>query len=389
MSLKVIKGRVIDGTGSDPIEHGIVVVEDKKIAAVCREDAYELPEAAEVFEVDNATIMPGFIDLHIHYGLGTTNLVDVYLRNDIEKAMMAVFEMGKTIEAGFTSVREAGGLANFFKGPIAEGFVQGPRICAAGQYLTQTGGHADLIQKLPVSFTRERVTHTCIADGVPACREAARLQFRNGADFLKIMTTGGVTSQGDGNRESQFSLSEIRAFVEEAEMHDTYVATHAHGTQGIKNALLGGVKSIEHGMFYDDECIELMIRNNAYLVPTFTIVNTYMENLDKLPPWVVDKITASHEAHFVSARRCYEAGVKIGLGSDLIGDPKVCPFGINGREFELLTKIGMSPMEAIVAGTRTASELMRMPDKIGTLGPGKLADITVCTGNPLDDISIL
>lgn len=142
-------------------------------------------------------------------------------------------------------------------------------------------------------------------------------------------------------------------------------------------------------MFMDDECIELMLLKKAWLIPTFTIIDCYLKNTDKLPPWIVDKLMASREEHLISARRCYAAGVKIGLGADLTNDPIICPFGINGREFRLLTQTGMTPMEAIVAGTKTGAEIINMEARLGTLEPGKLADIAVCAGNPIDDISLL
>lgn len=385
----VLKGNIIDGKQKDVLNNKILLIEENKIKGIQNDSEFEIPESAEIIEVKNGTIMPGLIDCHVHYGIGTTNFVDVYMRDNVQKTMMSVMEMKQTLNAGFTSVREAGGLSTSFKEPLEKGWVTGPRICSAGQFISQTGGHGDCVQKFPISLNRERNTHACIVDGKDSCRKAARIQFRNGADYLKIMTSGGVTSQGDGNRESQFSIEEIKTFVEEAQLRGTYVATHAQGTSGIENALKCGVNSIEHGMFMDDECIELMIKNDAYLVPTFTIVNSYLSNLKKLPVWVADKIEKSYEEHFVSVKRCYNAGVKIALGSDIIGDPDICPFGINGREFEYLTRIGMSPMESIMAGTKTASKLMLMEDKIGTLEAGKLADVIICEGNPLKDISIL
>ncbi len=385
----VLLGRIIKATGEEPIENGAVVINGNTIEYAGDKTGARYPEGTTVIPIGNGTVLPGFIDQHLHFGIGAVDLTKAYMRDDIQKAMLAVKEMKILLNAGFTSVRECGGLSTSFQEPLNEGWVRGPRIISAGQFIVQTGGHADFIQKFPVEFTKLRISHTRIADGVSECRKAAREQFRKGAKFLKIMTSGGITSQGDGNRESQFSREEIRVFVEEAELHDTYVSSHAQGTAGIKNALICGVRSIEHGMFMDDECIELMLKNNAWLIPTFTIVDSYLKNTDKLPPWVVEKLMASRVEHRLSAKRCYEAGVKIGFGSDLTNDAVICPFGINGREFRLLTEIGMTPMEAIIAGTKTGAEIINMGDRLGTLQEGKIADVVVCSGNPIDDISIL
>ena len=383
----VLKGRIIDGTGGPQIEHGAVVLEGNKIKLVCRESELPTYESAEIIDVGDGTILPGFVDAHLHFGMGSINQMEVYLLSEVEKALLSVKEMECTLDAGFTSVREAGGISAEFLHPLAMGWIKGPRICSGGRLLSQTGGHGDSLQRFPRSFAKERMSHAFIVDGKDACREAARMQFRSGAKFLKIVTTGGISSQGDGNRESQFSLEEIKVFVEEAELHNTYVAAHAQGTQGIKNALKCGVKSIEHGMFMDDECIELMLKNDAYLVPTLGVVDKYLENKDKLPKWIVEKLLDSYEAHRKSVKACYKAGIKIALGTDMMGDPIFCPPGYNGLEFSKLTEIGMSNMEAIVAGTRTGSELMLMADKIGTLEAGKFADVAICSGNPLKDIS--
>lgn len=385
----ILYGRIIDGSGKEPILNGAAALENGKIIYAGPAEGLKCPDDAEKLYIGSGTIMPGFIDQHIHFGVGAVDLTKVYMRDDIQKAMLAVSEMQALLNAGFTSVREAGGISTSFQEPLREGWVKGPRIMSAGKFIVQTGGHADFIQKFPIEFTKQRVTHTRIADGIDDCRRAAREQFRSGAKFLKIMTSGGITSQGDGNRESQFSLDEIRTIVEEAQMHDTYVSAHAQGTAGIKNALKGGVKSIEHGMFMDDECIELMLKCGAWLIPTFTIIDSYLNNRDKLPPWIVEKLMLSKTEHLLSAKRCYEAGVKIGLGADLTNDPEICPFGINGREFRLLTDIGMTPMEAIVAGTKTGSEIIGMADKIGTVEAGKTADLVACAGDPPEDIGLL
>ena len=385
----VLAGRVIDGTGAGPIEKGIVAFEGSEIVAVCKESEYIIPPNARKIVINHGTIMPGLIDSHLHFGMGSVNQLEVYELDEIEKSLMAVKEMRDALNAGFTSVRETGGISTSFQTPLKNGWIKGPRICSAGRLISQTGGHGDSLQKFPQSLARERMSHCRIADGKEECRKTARMQFRDGAKFLKIVTTGGISSQGDGNRESQFSIEEIKVFVEEAQMHNTYVSSHSQGTMGIRNALKAGVRSIEHGMFMDDECIELMVKNNAYLVPTLMVVESYMNHIDLLPSWIREKLLMSYEEHIKSVKKCYEANVKIALGSDMMGDKVICPFGSHGKEFKKLVDIGMTNMEAIVAGTKTGSELMLMSDKVGTLESGKLADIVVCRDNPLDDIELL
>lgn len=386
--MNVIKGRVIDGNGG-LIEHGVLVTDGNRIKTVCDEKDFVMPEEAEELKVRNATIMPGFIEQHVHLGLGTANYLMVYYKTDVQKTCQAVHDMEKLIEAGFTSVREVGGFGNYLAEAVEEGLVKGPRICSSGKIISMTGGHGDFIQKLPISANAERNHVSVIADGVDEVRKACRMQFREGAKFIKTMTTGGVTSQADSPKASQYTLSEIRTMVEEAELRGSYVSSHAQTLTGIKNALKGGIKSIEHGMELDDECIELFHKTGAWLVPTFTIVKTYMDHLDLLPPYAAEKILIANKNHLASFKKAYDAGIKIGFGADLVGDKNICPYGIDGMEFVLLNQAGMTPMETIIAATKTGSELIMREDELGTLEPGKLADITICEGNPLENISIL
>lgn len=387
----ILKGRVIDGTGASPIENGMVVIEDNIIKAVCRQDdSIDIPPDAEVISVGSGTIMPGFIDQHVHIGcIGDGDLMKTYALSVYEKTCQAVYDMERMLEAGFTSVRECGGFGAFLKGPIAKGLVRGPRITAAGRTITQTGGHADNYQKFPPEFNvRNEVA--VLVDGVDEMRKACRLQFRDGAEFIKIMTTGGVTSQGDSPTHRQFSDSEIMAAVEEAEMHGTYVSSHAQTLPGIKSALRCGVKSIEHVFELDDEAIDLFVKNGAWIIPTFTILNCYLEHADQLPPAVAEKAQWADDIHRQSIIRAYKAGIKLGFGSDLISDPHIAPYGERAlEEFRALTEIGMTPMEAIIAATKTGAEIIQKEDQVGTLEAGKFADITVCSGNPLEDIKVL
>ena len=229
-----------------------------------------------------------------------------------------------------------------------------------------------------------------LADGPDEIRKACRDQFRAGADFIKITTTGGVTSQGDSPSHAQYTVEEIKVAVEEADMHGTYVSSHAQTLRGIKNVLKAGVMSIEHCFQVDDEVLELFAKTGAWIVPTFTILQCYLSHIELMPPDVAAKARWAGDLHFESIATARKAGIKIGYGTDLISDPVVCPYGENNlKEFHYLSKIGMSPMETIMAATKTGSEIIMRDKEVGSLEAGKLADITVCDGNPLENIDIL
>ncbi|GAA0179945.1 amidohydrolase family protein [Clostridium sediminicola] len=393
----VIKGRVIDATGSDAIENGVVVVEDNKIVQVGPSKAVDIPNDAEIIEIEEGTIMPGLIDAHVHMGLGTDDVRQMYDKSMPEKTCIAIKELEACIDAGFTSVREVGGFLNTIKTSLEILGYKAPRIAASGRFIGQTNGHSDAYKGFPLEM-QERTGLGAIADGVDECIKTARIQFRQGADFLKIGTTGGGTSQGDKLSSCEYTMEEIKAFVQEAKNNGTYVACHAHTIAGIKNAIRGGVKSIEHCTKVDDEAIQMLLDNDCYFVPTFSIGQSYLDVLDSMPLFVQEKVAELGEparglnmCEVAGERyaKAFKAGVKMGLGSDLLGDPKL-PYGKNAREFELFVQyVGLTPMEAIIVGTKNNSELMMMEDKIGTLEEGKLADLIIVKGNPLEDISLL
>ncbi|GAG21062.1 unnamed protein product, partial [marine sediment metagenome] len=256
-----------------------------------------------------------------------------------------------------------------------------------GAIITQTGGHGDVAHSLPIDWAKQR--GICrIADGVDECRKAAREQLREGADFLKLCSTGGVMSEKDLPTSSQYTVEEIRAIVEEAHHVGARAASHAQGTQGIKNALLAGIDTIEHGIYLDNETIEMMIRQNTYLIPTLAIIETVANKGPKagVPETHVKKARSLLEAQLQSFERAWQAGIKIGLGTDYLSDP-MTPMGENAIELEWYVKAGRSPMEAIVSATRINSEALGLDDRLGTLEVGKFADSIVVKGDPLSDIT--
>ena len=391
---RVLKGaRLIDGTGNDPIENAVLVIKGEAIEAVGKADTVSIPQGAEVIDTTGKTIMPGLIDAHVHFaGLKSMGQLSWFMDDPLVHGMRGVIDAWKIIDAGFTTVRDAGSIfALHLKTVINESGCVGPRIVAAGRVITQTGGHGDSIHSLPVDFVTPRMGLARIADGVAEVRKAAREQIREGADFLKIMTTGGVMSERDVSASSQYSIEEIRAFVEEAENVGVRTSSHAQGTRGIKNALIGGVKVIEHGTYLDDECLELMVKNNHYLVPTLAIVEAIVVHGAKVGvfPHSIHKAEIAQEAVLESFKRAYKADVLCGLGTDYLSDP-MSPLGANAVELEMYVKrAGLTPMETIVCATKNNAEILDMTDKIGTLEPGKLADFIVVEGDPLQDITVL
>jgi imidazolonepropionase-like amidohydrolase len=280
-------------------------------------------------------------------------------------------------------------LAIYVKRAIEEGAIMGPRIVASGLVISQTAGHGDM-HFVPVAWN-QRAQIARLADGVPEVRKAAREQLREGADMLKIFTTGGVMSEKDKPTACQYSMDEIRAFVEEARNAGVRTGTHAQGTQGIKNAVLAGVDNVDHGIYLDDEAIALMVERGTTLVPTLSVLEAIVRHgrQEGVLEASVRKAEGVQEAHIASFRKALAAGVVCGLGTDYLSDPR-SPMGANADELVMyVEKVGLSPMEAIVCATRNNAMVLGLEDEIGTLEAGKQADLIIVDGDPLADISVL
>lgn len=388
----LINATVFDGT--DNVFKGVVIVDSGRIVDVAQDTKAEIPRDAQVIDLDGKFLMPGLIDAHLHLvGMRTGDFVKEPLVTPYETFVVrATSDLFKLIMAGYTTVGDAGGLiAAKLKPAIEEGTICGPRVVAAGLPLSPTFGHGD-IHYLPIDWVDYRSSKklrplmTLICDGADECRKAARYALREDADFIKIMATGGVLSQKDRPEYRQFTLEEIKAIVDEARATGRFVHAHAQGAEGIKNALIGGVKVIAHAIFIDDEGIELAIKNNAILVPTFSIVHRLLEIGDKIgvPEWGLKKSREVYEAHIENIKKAYNRGAKIATGTDYVGG--FFPMGGNSLEITLLIeKIGMTPIEALRAATSTAAEAVGLHKEIGRIAPGYSADLIVVKENPIEN----
>lgn len=384
--------RVIDGTGTGTIANGVVVVTGTRITAVGRSGSVAIPAGAQTIDLGDATLLPGFIDAHTHISgriLGDPgNDLESVKDFDTYGAVLAVVHAERTLMAGFTTIRNVG--SNHWadlalKKAINEGKVRGPRIQGAAHSLGITGGHCDNNAFKPGLMDGDPTTG--IADGADEIRAAVRYQVKYGADLIKTCATGGVLSEGDAVGNVQYSLDDLRAMVDEAKKHDRKVAAHAHGTEGIKLATRAGVASIEHGSFLDAEGARLMAQQGTYLVPTLMAAEG-VERAAKdgtLKGLRAEKALAAAAAVRNGIKIAKANGVKIALGTDA----GVSPHGTNARELRLLVEWGgLTPMEAVVAGTSSAAKLLGWDDRLGTLALGKLADVIAVPGDITRDVTV-
>jgi len=382
--------RVIDGTGAAAISNGVIVILDDKIMAVGPASTVRIPTGAKVIDLGDSTLMPGFIDSHTHIigrVLGDPEANASTFRDpDSFGAILGVRNAERTLIAGFTTIRNLGA-SNFddltLKRAINEGWIAGPRIYGAGHSLGITGGHCDENGFKP--GVADGDYKTGIADGPEQVRAAVRYQIKYGADVIKTCATGGVLSEGDAVGATQYTYEELKAMVDEAHKLERKVAAHAHGAEGIKIATRAGVASIEHGSFLDEEGAKMMAANGTYLVPTL-MAGEGVERLAKngtLKGYRGEKALAAAAAMRNSLKIAVANKVPIAFGTDA----GVILHGTNGHEFTLMVEWGgMSPMDAIVAGTLNSAKLLGVDKTLGTLSVGKFADIVAVGGNPLTDI---
>ena len=392
----LVHGTLIDGTGADPVSDATVIVDDDgRITDVG--EGIDAPRGAEVIDVSGRTIMPGLIDCHVHFFVQ----VGLSMQEQALKPLtLHVFEAAErartTLDAGVTSVRDVGFTPRGFKMAVVQGLIASPRLNIAVTIMSQTGGHGDFLLPsglqgpLAAALNDSIEWPNRICDGIDAVVKTTREILRAGADFIKICTTGGVMSPEDEPSHTQFTREEIAAVVYEARARGKYVAAHAHGVEGIQNAVECGVRTIEHGIYVDEETADDMVRRGVYLVPTFHAPQGVLKAEEANPGSVFPQsLRKTHEVvdvHKDNIRMAIERGVKVAMGTDA-GNGQ---HGTNAEELRYLVELGgMSPMEAIVAATKTAAECNEMDDAVGALKEGMLADLLVVDGDPLADISIL
>jgi imidazolonepropionase-like amidohydrolase len=387
------RGRILTGKLGEVFLDSTLLVEGSKISFIGKEE--EIPidkkEKSTVVSLEGCTLMPGLIDCHVHFwGARTLDYLHRALVPDELNIIRAVKDVEAMIEAGFTTVREAGGNKSIhFRKAIEEGTIKGPRILTAYKAICITGGHYDL-HFLPLDQVRMMKGNFRLADGVDDCRKAVREQLREGADFIKICTTGGIMSQGTSPREVQFSPDELKAIVEESHDHGKRVAAHAQGLDGIMSAVRAGVDTIEHGTFLDEETADLMVKQGIFLVPTLSIMHKIATEAASygMSPWAMKKGVELNKVAANTFNLAMQRQVRIACGTDFSGAPPMC-HGENALELKLMVEAGMSPHGAISSATKVAAEALGIQEQTGTLEEGKWADILVVEGDPLQDISIL
>jgi imidazolonepropionase-like amidohydrolase len=373
-------GLVFDGTGAAPAQADVAVEGERVVELGSGLDG------DDVVDLSGLTVLPGLFDTHVHVMFGHVDIWRFLQEPFSYRFYDAIRNLEATLAAGITSVRDAGGADLGVKQAVEEGIVRGPRLQISLTMLSQTGGHGD--GWMPSGGTVELFPDypgmpSSIIDGVDEARRKIRELVRNGADVIKIATSGGVLSPRDSPDQPGFSVEEIEVMVAEASAAGLWVMSHAQATVGIKNAVRAGVRSIEHGIYLDDEAIGLMLEHGAYLVPTLVAPTGVLRAAEagaSIPENVLRKSAEVIEAHRDSFRRAAEAGVKIAMGTD----SGVTPHGENLRELELMAACGMPPSDVLVSTTRIAAELMGVDSELGTIDVGKRADFVAVSGDAFD-----
>lgn len=386
-------GRVIDVASGEVLEARSIVIDGGRITAV--EAGYREAVDADIVDLTDATVMPGFMDMHVHLDHELdppASYTERYYLNSADYALRATVYARRTLEAGFTTVRDLGArdpLALLaLRDAINKGYVVGPRIYAAGKSIATTGGHADPTNGIRADLRGDPGPKAGVINGPDDAYKAIRQRYKDGSDVIKLTVTGGVLSLAKSGENPQFTDRELDAIMAAARDYNFVVAVHAHGAEGMKRAIRAGVDSVEHGTFMDAEAMRLMKKQGTWYVPTISAGEWVAELADvdgKLPEVVRPKAAAIGPQISETFASAYKAGVKIAFGTDA----GVSPHGANAREFTYMVRAGMPAMAAIQAATINAAELLRVSDELGQIAPGYHADIVAVQGDPLADITEL
>lgn len=384
-------GTLIDGESKKATKEQTIIVEGKTIVDV--KSGYESPgEGDQVVDLKNHTVMPGWIDMHVHVEGETSpdRYIKEFTQNPADAALFATDIVRRTLMAGFTTVRDVGGsgVNISLRNAIAKGYVVGPRIFTSGKGLGVTGGHADPTNGYRADLMGDPGPKEGVVNGVSDARKAVRQRYKNGADLIKITATGGVLSVAKDGSGPHFKEDEIAAIVSTAKDFGFHVAAHAHGDEGMQRAVRAGVKTIEHGTYMSEETMDLMIKMNAYLVPTISAGMEVAENAKKpgyYPEVVAKKARVIGPLISDTFAKAYKKGVPIAFGTDAA----VFKHGQNAKEFGFMVAAGMPAMEAIICATSNNAKLLGQGDKFGTIKEGMFADIVAVPGDPLQDIGVM
>ncbi len=368
-----------------------IIIEGKNIKEI-KEGYLEAPAGVAVIDLKDQYVLPGLMDMHVHLEMESNpkGYENRFRENEADVALKATQYCDRTLMAGFTTVRDLGGsgVNVSLQKAIARGFIRGPRIYTAEKSLATTGGHADPTNGVRNDLKGDPGPKEGVVNSVEDAKKAVRQRYKNGADVIKITATGGVLSVAKDGSGPQFTIEEIKAVVETANDYGMTTAAHAHGKEGMRRAVLGGIHSIEHGTYMDEEIMDLMKEKGTYYVPTILAGNFVAEKA-KIPGFypemVVPKALAIGPQIQRTFGKAYKRGVKIAFGTD----SGVSYHGDNAREFGLMVEAGMPPMEAIYAATINTADLLRISDKAGSISPGKWADLIAVEQNPLEDITTL
>lgn len=385
----IICKQLIDGKSDAPIPNAVVLIENDRIKAIGGKDI--IPKNATIVDLGNYTILPGMIDAHVHPLIdGDDYQVNHMKRTSAQKALDGLKRVQDLLNAGWTTLRVAGdadvGYAHLeIRDAINKGLFVGPRMFGAGHYISVTGGGGDINF---MSFEQPVIADGLVADGPDEMRKAVREEVKNGSDWIKILVTGAFMTVGDNPQDVHMSPEELKAVMDEAGRRHRPVMAHAHATEGIKEAVKAGARSIEHASYLDEEGVDLMVKHGTYLVPTLTIglffEEKYANSVALAKAIELSKKSKDEQTKSKMLSLAIKKGVKIVVGTDYVGFPA----DFSAREFPELVKLGMTPMQSIKAGTSLNAELL-MNNDIGTIAPGKFADIIAVSGDPLKDITEL
>ncbi len=384
-------GTIIDVENKKSLEEQTIIVNGEKIIEI-KNGYATAPNDTEVINLKNMTVMPGFMDMHVHieHESRPKTYEEKFRLEDTDVALEATVYCKRTLNAGFTTVRDLGGsgVNVSLRKAINKGFIDGPRIYTAEKSIATTGGHADPTNGVKSELKGNPGPKDGVINSVEDAYKAVRQRYKNGADCIKITATGGVLSVAKDGSGPQFTLEEVQAVVKAAKDYGMTTSAHAHGVEGMQRAIIGGITSIEHGTLMDQETMDLMKKHGTYLVPTISAGKFVAEKAEipgYFPPIIVPKAIKIGAQIQVTFGEAYKAGVKIAFGTD----SGVSAHGDNAKEFVFMVEAGMPEIEAIQSATINAADLLNIKEKLGSLSVGKLADIVAVKGDPLKDISIL